>query len=140
MKFIALIILLLFMNNYLLFACDCDEPINTIRDFESGWETADFILKIKIKEATLKNDETGFGPVTMEAEVLKMYKGNRPISTIKIYTNYDGGASCYYPFEIGKTYLFYGKQGEESFFESSICDRTGELKDKSFDLKLLAEK
>ncbi len=128
------------MNNFLLFACECDEPLNTMEDFESGWNSSNFVLELKIKGTSQKKDEPAFGSKILEAEVLKIYKGKISSRTIKIYSINDGGGSCSFPFESGKTYLFYGSLNDKKVFESSICDRTGELKDKSFDLKLLEDK
>jgi hypothetical protein len=140
MKYLTLIIGLLFINNYTLFACDCNEPKNTVKEFESAFKSSDYILEIKIKDSSLNDDEILFGPVTMEAEILKLHKGIVTSKTIKIFTYYDGGGSCSYPFERGKTYLFYGKRNEKKLFEASICNRTGKLKNKKFDLYLLNKK
>ena len=128
------------MNNVQLLACDCDEPTNTIEDFESGWQTSDFVLEVSILGSFQKSDVAVFESVVLEAEVLTIYKGKISSRTIRIHTVYDGGGTCYFPFETGKSYLFYGMQSDTGMFETSICDRTGELKDKSFDLKLLSEK
>ena len=128
------------MNNFLLLACDCDEPINTIEDFESGWQSSDFVLELRILGSSQKSDVELIESVVLEAEVIKIHKGKLSSRTIRIHTVYNGGGTCYFPFESGKAYLFYGIQSETGMFEASICNRTGELKDKSFDLKLLGEK
>ena len=54
------------MNNYTLFAWHCNEPMNTIKDFESAWKSSDYILEIKIKDSSLNNDEILFGQITMK--------------------------------------------------------------------------
>ena len=136
-----LIIIFIFFSVSQTFACDCPLRPNTKEDFNLEWNNVDYIFELKIIKI-IKEPNKGeyFGIRILEAEILKKYKGQVEHKTIKIFTEVDGGANCNYYFYVGKSYLFYGNKGKDNYFHTSICNRTGLLSEKKFDLGLLMKK
>ncbi|TDQ32183.1 hypothetical protein [Zeaxanthinibacter enoshimensis] len=155
MKFKVTIILFLLFTSSQAFACICTPNHQNKKEaFEAEWNRVNYIMEIKITKLlkgrinsqsnrryivkdSLIAELPYMGQVILEAQVLKVYKGQVQSETVKIFTTESGGAMCSYYYTLGETYLFYGFLNDDGQFETTSCNRTKPFSKSAYDLMLI---
>ncbi|WP_299124698.1 hypothetical protein [uncultured Winogradskyella sp.] len=138
-KIILTILLSIFVTTNSV-ACTCiviNESLS--KKVIKSFNQSDFILTGKVisKEDKRSSDksQSSFDPIIYRFEIKNIIKGNINTRIVAIASPRDG-SSCGYSFEIGKSYLVYGRESEQFSsitknkldFVSSLCDRNQKLK------------
>ena len=99
-----------------VFACSClsDKP-----EVKEAYEDSAAVFYGKVIKITQKPKSSY---LTVKFKVEKAWK-NRSGAEIIIQTG-QGGGSCGFHFEVGKKYLVYADDDDESALSTSICQRT----------------
>lgn len=129
--FLLLLVSLTFGTDTIL-ACSCAPAKSAAQALEQS--TAVFSGKV-IKIKRHKQAENIFATVEVIFRVEKAWKGVNK-KTVSVFTS-SHSASCGFSFRENHTYLVYAFGNDEGRISTSICSRTGRLKDAREDLKQL---
>lgn len=126
------------MNSTAAYCCSCIGALEIKESFKEELEKVDYVMELEIVKVLVEPKYGFIGTQIVQARVTKVHKGELLNETIEIFAEPDGGGNCEYHFQIGESYLFYGYQiKDDKYFHTTICNRTGRLSERAFDLKLL---
>lgn len=112
-------------------ACSCvpEHPVLTLKQqVVAARQRSDAVFSARI--VALRNENEGGRSVTYAIEVIRVWKGDVPRTTI--VSTGSNSAMCGYAFSVGETYLIYAGGGNDSTgFSTTHCTRTARLSETS---------
>jgi hypothetical protein len=138
MKKTFLLVLILLFSITKSFACSCAETNESLsKKVEKAFTKSDLIISGKVIDVKIVNKAriiSSADPIIYKFEITKIIKGKLNKQVVEIASE-ERGARCGYKFELGKSYLVYGRKSthfssqtnNEFDFVTSLCDRNQKL-------------